>query len=76
MSLNFDRLSSLGEALFDATVTYKTNVALIEADRKREAGRWTYQQLRSEAERFGALIQGGGFEAGQRCAILMSNQAR
>ena len=74
--LDLSRLSDLGEALRDATVTYKSNVALIEADRKRENARWTYRELRAEAERFGALLQGHELAAGDRCAILMSNQAR
>ncbi len=73
---DLSRLSCLGEALRDATVTFKSNVALIEADRKREGGRWNYRQLRAEAERFGALLQEHGLEPDGRCAILMSNQAR
>ena len=74
--LDLSRLSCLGEALRDATTTFKGNVALIEANRKRESGRWTYRELREEAERIGAVLQTAGFRAGDRCAILMSNQAR
>ena len=36
------RMNSVGEAIRDAIVTYKTNVALIESDRARASGRWTY----------------------------------
>lgn len=74
--LNQTRLACIGEALRDAVLTYKSNVALIEANRKRENGRWTFHQLRLEAERVTALLQDHGVEEGQRCAIIMSNQAR
>ena len=72
--LELGRIGSVGEAIRDATVTFKRNVALIEADRNRENGQWTYRQLRTEAERFAALLQSHGFVAGDRCAILKQNQ--
>jgi acyl-CoA synthetase (AMP-forming)/AMP-acid ligase II len=74
--LYLSRIHSVGEAIRDATVTYKSNEALIEAERHRENGRWTYQQLRQQAERFAALLQGQGFEPGDRCAIVMQNQSK
>jgi long-chain acyl-CoA synthetase len=74
--LDLSRLSSVGEAIRDTIVTHKANVALIEAERHRENGRWTYRELRREAERFGALLQAQGFAPGDRCAILMQNQAK
>jgi long-chain acyl-CoA synthetase len=74
--LDLSRLQSIGEAIRDACVTYKSNDALIEADRHRENGRWTYRQLRQEAERFGSRLQAEGFAPGDRCAIVMQNQAR
>lgn len=74
--LELSRLSSLGEALRDAVLTYKTNTALIEADRHREKERFTYTELRRQAEHFAAHIQGAGFQAGDRCAVLMSNQSK
>jgi long-chain acyl-CoA synthetase len=74
--LDLSRTHSIGEALRDAVVTYKSNEALIEADRHRENGRWTYRQLRVEAERFAALLQSGGFGPGDRCAVIMQNQAK
>ena len=39
--LYLSRIQSVGEAIRDATVTYKSNEALIEAERHRENGRWT-----------------------------------
>ena len=74
--LSLDRISCVGEAVRDGIVTFKTNTALIEADRHRENGRWTYRELRQEAERFAALLQTHGFEPGDRCAIVMQNQSK
>lgn len=74
--LYLSRIHSVGEAIRDATVTFKSNEALIEAERHRENGRWTYGQLRQAAERFAALLQGQGFGAGDRCAIVMQNQSK
>lgn len=74
--LHLSRIQSIGEAIRDATVTFKTNEALIEAERHRENGRWTYRELRREAERFGAVIQAQGFSPGDRCAIVMQNQSK
>ncbi len=74
--LTLRRIGSVGEAIRDTIVTHKTNVALIEADRHRENGRWTYRELRREAERFAALLQEHGFAPDDRCAILMQNQSK
>lgn len=74
--LTLDRISCVGEAIRDAIVTFKTNTALIEADRHRENGRWTYRELRQDAERLGALLQSDGFASGDRCAIVMQNQSK
>ena len=74
--LTLDRLHCLGEALRDAMVTYKSNVALIEANRKRESARFTYNEMRDEALRVTALLQDVGLSAGDRCAVLMSNQSK
>lgn len=74
--LSLARLSCLGEALRDAFVTYKSNIALIEAQRHRENGRWTFKEVRQSAESVGAFLQAGGLDAGARCAILMSNQSK
>jgi long-chain acyl-CoA synthetase len=74
--LDLSRIECLGDALRDALVTYKTQVALLEADRLRESARFSYQELQREAERVTTRLQEAGVEAGDRCAILMSNQAR
>ncbi len=69
--LTLDRIHCLGEALRDAMVTYKSNVALIEADRKRESARYTYLEMRQESLRVTSLLQERGFSADDRCAVLM-----
>ncbi len=74
--LHLSKVRCLGEALRDTTVTHKSNIALIEADRFRETGRWTYMEYRAGAERFAARLQARGIDPGDRCAILMQNQAR
>jgi long-chain acyl-CoA synthetase len=74
--LDLSRISCLGEALRDALLTYKSNVALLEIDRYKETARYDYTQLRAEAERVGALMQAAGLAPGGRCAIAMSNQAK
>ncbi len=74
--LDLSRIDCLGAALRDAVIKYKGNVALLEAQRQRESGRYTYRQLQAEGERIASLLAEAGFEAGDRCAILMSNQSR
>lgn len=74
--LSLSRLSCVGEALRDAVVTYKSNVALIECDRKRESARYTYAELTVAAERLGGALQAAEIGLGDRVAILMSNQAK
>jgi long-chain acyl-CoA synthetase len=74
--LDLSRLNSLGEALRDAVLTYKTNTALIEADRHREKERLSYSELRRKAEDFASTLEAGGLKAGDRCAMLLSNQSK
>ncbi len=74
--LDLGKLPSLGAALRDATISFKSREALIEADRHRENGRWTYAELRAAADGFTAALQAQGFAPGDRCAILMQNQAK
>ncbi|MCA9663852.1 MAG: AMP-binding protein, partial [Myxococcales bacterium] len=69
-------MSCLGDALRDATTTFKSRVAMIEADRHRENVRYTFLEAERLAEGFAAYIQGRGFASGDRCAILMQNQSK
>jgi long-chain acyl-CoA synthetase len=72
--IDLSRMQCLGEALRDALLTFKTNTALLEADRHRQTAELDYTRLRQEAERVAGCLQREGFEPGDRCAILMSNQ--
>jgi long-chain acyl-CoA synthetase len=74
--LDLSRMDCLGAALRDAVIKYKPNTALLEAQRLRENARFSYRELQTEAERISSLLVEAGFEPGDRCAILMSNQAR
>ncbi len=68
--------ASLGEILRDACIQYKSNTALIEANRKRETGRWTFLDFKQAAEPVAARLQALGIGAGDRVAIVMSNQSK
>jgi long-chain acyl-CoA synthetase len=76
MMLELSRIECLGDALRDALLTYKSRIALYEADRNRENARFSYHELLREAERVTTRLQEAGVESGDHCAILMSNQAR
>ena len=67
---------SLGELLRDSCVQFKSNTALVEASRKREAGRWTFLDFKRAAEPVAARLQGLGIGASDRVAVLMSNQSK
>lgn len=69
------RIASLGELLRDAMRTYKSNLAMIEANRHREVRRLTYADVLVEAETLAVALQ-RHLAPGERCAILMSNQSR
>jgi len=74
--LDLSRVHSLGSALRDASTTFKSKLAMIEADRHRENCRYTFAEARQLAEGFAAYIQGRGFAVGDRCAVLMQNQSK
>jgi long-chain acyl-CoA synthetase len=74
--LTLSRLSCLGEALRDGTFTFPSNTAFIEVDRHRENARYTYRELRAQAEHITAHLEVHGFKAGDRAAVLMSNQSK
>jgi long-chain acyl-CoA synthetase len=67
---------SLGEALRDAIDKWSAHLALIEADRDRENCRLSYADFKQRALPVVRAIQEDGFEAGDRAAILMSNQSK
>src|SRR5579863_5591828 len=74
--LDLSKYDSLGAALRDALARWPDEVCLIEADREREKERLTYKQFAEAAEPLTAALQARGFKAGDRAAIIMTNQSK
>src|SRR6266567_1165100 len=74
--LDLKQYDSLGAALRDALDRWPDEVCLIEADRERERSRITYRQFREAAEPLAAALEDSGFAAGERAAIIMTNQPK
>ena len=74
--LNLDQYSCLGAALRDALQRWPEEVCLIEADRDREKARLTYADFKAAALPLARALQDAGFNAGDRAAIIMSNQSK
>jgi len=49
---------------------------LIEADREREKERLTYRDFKERAHPLSRALQEGGFSAGARASIIMTNQSK
>ena len=71
-----ERYQCLGELMRDAFVQFKSETALIEANRKRENVRYTYLEVKRLSERFARRLQDAGVGAGDHVAIAMSNQSK
>ena len=74
--LDLSQYPSLGAALRDALERWPEQVCLIEANRERENCRLTYRQFKQEALPLARTLQQLGFAAGDRAAILMTNQSK
>ncbi len=74
--LDLTKYDSLGAALREALHRWPTEVCLIEADRERERSRLTYDQFREAAEALAGALEDAGFSAGDRAAIIMTNQSK
>jgi long-chain acyl-CoA synthetase len=74
--LDLTKYDSLGAALRDALDRWPDEVCLIEADRDREKERLTYRQFKQAALPLAAALQARGFHAGDRAAIIMTNQSK
>ena len=74
--LDLTQYDSLGAALHAALDHWPDEVCLIEADRERERSRLTYRQFREAAEPLAAALEEAGFAAGDRAAIIMTNQPK
>src|SRR5437899_12613294 len=74
--LDLTQYDSLGAALRDALDHWRDEVCLIEADRDQERSRVTYGQFREAAAPLAAALEESGFAAGDRAAIIMTNQPK
>ncbi len=70
-----ERYGSLGELLLDSMLQFKTETALLELSRKRTAHELSYLQTKREADVLAHRLADAGIGAGDRVAIVMSNQA-
>ena len=74
--LDLTQYESLGAALAAAVERWPDEVCLIEADRKHERARLTYRQFSEAALPLAAALQESGLAAGDRAAIIMTNQSK
>ena len=74
--LDLSKYQSIGAALKDALDQFANEVCLIEADREREKERLTYRDFKERAHPLAKALQGGGFSAGDRASIIMTNQSK
>lgn len=74
--IDASRYSSLGELLGDALVTFKSHVALVEVDRKKSRAELTYRDVARAVQPLARRLEQLGIGAGDRVAIVMSNQSK
>jgi len=74
--LDLQQYASLGAALKDALERWPTETCLIEADRDREKVRLTYSDFREMARPLCRALEDADFKAGDRAAIVMTNQSK
>src|SRR5579872_6332280 len=74
--LDLSKYDSVGAALRDALGRWPDEVCVIEADREKEKSRLTYKQFGEAAESIAAALEDSGFAAGDRAAIIMTNQPK
>ena len=74
--MNVEGYASLGELLLDATIQWKSELALVELNRKREAARLTFLDFQKAGLRFARKLEALGVGPDDRVVVLMSNQSR
>ncbi len=74
--LELREYESLGAALREAVKRWAGEVCLIEDDRGREKLRLTYKEFGETGRRLARGLEDSGFAAGERAAIIMTNQSR
>ncbi len=72
--LDLQKYSCLGAALRDAMERFGGETCLIEADREREKTRLTYSDFKEISIPLARALEDADFDAGDRAAILMTNQ--
>jgi long-chain acyl-CoA synthetase len=74
--LDLAKYPSIGAALKDALVEFANETCLIESDREREKERLTYREFKERAQPLARSLQDAPFQAGERAAIIMTNQSK
>jgi long-chain acyl-CoA synthetase len=74
--LDLTKYDCLGAALRDALERFSKETCLIEADREREKERLTYRDFKERALPLARALQDAGFSAGDRAAVIMTNQSK
>ena len=74
--LDLRQYPSLGAALRDALEFWPNETCLIEADRDKEKTRLTYSDFKEMAMPLGRALEDSEFSAGDRAAIIMTNQSK
>src|SRR3984885_15214840 len=74
--LDLRQYTCLGAALRDALDRFASQVCLIEADRDREKVRLTYSDFKEIALPLTRALEDADFDAGDRAAIIMTNQSK
>src|SRR6202045_1971742 len=74
--LDLQQYSCLGAALRDALNRFAGEVCLIEAERDREKVRLTYSDFKEIALPLARALEDADFDAGDRAAIIMTNQSK
>src|SRR5260370_29848715 len=74
--LDLTKYQSIGAALNDALDQFANEICLIEADGEREKERLTYREFKERAYPLAKALQDAGFQAGDRAAIIMTNQSK
>src|ERR1700730_3339985 len=74
--LDLKKYESIQEALREALETYAPEVCLIESDRGAEKVRLKYHEFKKRALPLAKALQEAGVRAGDRVAIIMTNQSK
>ncbi len=74
--LNLDQYTCLGAALREALDRWPNETCLIESDRDKEKTRLTYSDFKEMALPLARAFEDAGFNAGDRAAIIMTNQSK